>query len=85
MPGHAKTVSTTIEPPSRNPNCNPIIVTTGISALRNVCRRITTGSESPLARAVRTKSSWMTSTNDERVKRAMTAATAAPSVAEGRM
>jgi hypothetical protein len=38
-----------------------------------------------LARAVRTKSSWITSTNDARVKRAITAATAAPKVIEGRM
>jgi hypothetical protein len=45
----------------------------------------TTVSRTPLARAVRTKSSCSTSMNDARVKRAITAATAAPSVSDGRM
>ena len=41
-------------------------------------------SSRPFARAVRMKSSPRMSTNDERVKRAMIAATAAPSVSDGR-
>ncbi|MNN77310.1 hypothetical protein D3C81_1937640 [compost metagenome] len=79
------TFSTRMEPPSRKPNCRPIIVTTGIIALRSVCLMTTTVSRTPLARAVRTKSSCSTSMNEARVKRAITAATAAPSVREGRM
>jgi hypothetical protein len=79
-----KTFSTTIEPPSRKPNCSPIMVTTGMSALRMPCLITTRTSSSPFARAVRMKSSPRISTNEERVKRAMIAATAAPSVIDGR-
>lgn len=58
-------------------------MTTGIIALRRQCLSTTIGSCTPFARAVRTKSSFSTSTNDARVKRAITAATAAPSVSDG--
>src|SRR6218665_2280623 len=77
-PGQLNTASTRIEPPSRKPNCRPIIVTTGISALRSVCLNTTLDSRTPLARAGRTKSSWITSTNEARGERAPTGATAAP-------
>ncbi|MCY1244647.1 hypothetical protein D9M69_597550 [compost metagenome] len=52
-------------------------------ALRKPCLATTTVSRTPLARAVRIKSSCSTSTNEARVKRAITAATAAPSVIDG--
>ena len=37
MPGIAKTVSVSTAPPSRVPNCRPITVTTGMSALASAC------------------------------------------------
>ena len=46
-PGQLNTVSTTIEPPSRKPNCRPIMVTTGISALRSPCLKTTPRSAGP--------------------------------------
>ena len=52
-PGQLKTFSTTIDPPSRKPNCNPIMVTTGIIALRRPCLSTTSVSLTPFARAVR--------------------------------
>jgi hypothetical protein len=52
-PGRKNTFSMMMAPASRNENCRPMMVSTGISALRrawrhSVCRRV-----SPLARAER--------------------------------
>ena len=52
MPGHAKTVSTIIEPLSRVPSSNPTTVITGIRALLVTWRQTMFFSASPLARAV---------------------------------
>src|SRR3546814_13829451 len=68
-PGQLNTASTTMEPPSRKPNCRPIMVTTGISALSRQCFTKTTRSRRPLARGERTQYSWNTSTNEEGGKR----------------
>ena len=53
-PGTANTVSVSTAPPRRSPNCRPITVTIGSAALRSAWRQITSHSETPLARAVRT-------------------------------
>ena len=54
MPGQLKTDSTTTTPPMNVPMSSPTIETTGSSALRMACLRMTLVSPSPLARAVRT-------------------------------
>ena len=51
-PGMPKIVSTTTEPDTRMPSCAPTVVITGMRALRRACRRMTTLSFCPLARAV---------------------------------
>ena len=56
---------------------------TGSSAFRRTWRQTTTRSRSPLARAVRTKSSWRISSVDERVIRAVNAAIPSPSAMAG--
>lgn len=61
------------------------MVTTGIMAFLKACFITTLVSLTPLACAVRMQSSPSTSTNAERVNRAITAATAAPNVIDGRM
>ena len=53
-PGRLKIASVKIAPPSAMPMSRPSIVTTGSSALRRTCRRTTTFSGAPFARAVRT-------------------------------
>jgi hypothetical protein len=53
MPGHENTVSVTTAPPSRVPNCRPVIVTMGMAAFLSVCLATTSTSATPLARAVR--------------------------------
>ena len=53
MPGHENTVSVTTAPPSRVPNCSPVIVTMGMAAFLSVCLTTTNTSATPLARAVR--------------------------------
>ena len=53
-PGKKKTFSIMIAPASRNENCKPIMVRTGIIALRKAWRHITCLRVSPFARAVRT-------------------------------
>ncbi len=53
MPGQENTVSVTTAPPSRVPNCRPVIVTIGIAAFFSVCLVTTHSSPTPLARAVR--------------------------------
>ena len=70
-PGTPKAVSTATEPPSTKPSSTPEMVITGSRALGSACRMTTSPSRSPLARAVRTKSSLMTSSRHERDMRAM--------------
>ena len=70
-PGTPKACSTATEPPSTKPSSTPEIVITGSSALGNAWRITTSPSRKPLARAVRTKSSLMTSSRHERDIRAM--------------
>ncbi len=53
-PWKEKTVSVRIAPDSSSPSCRPMIVTTGSSALRSTCRRVTVWRSRPLASAVRT-------------------------------
>ena len=53
-PGRPKTYSVKIAPPSAMPMSMPSIVTTGSSAFRSTCERITCDSGAPFARAVRT-------------------------------
>ena len=53
---HRSHQSITSVPPTRNPNWSPKIVTVDSSALRRMCRNSTMRSNSPFARAVRTKS-----------------------------
>ena len=61
-------------PAKRNENCSPMIVSTGIIALRNPCRQSACRADNPLARAVRMKSSPNTSSSDDRMTRARIAA-----------
>jgi hypothetical protein len=58
-------------------------VTTGISALRRAWWKVTRGSDTPLARAVRTYSRPSTSSIEERAIRVIMAAVAVPSVRTG--
>ena len=57
-------------PASTVPICTPRMVTTGSSALRSTWEIVTLVRLSPLARAVRTKSSCATSSIEERMTRA---------------
>src|SRR5207249_6672963 len=77
-PGHAKTVSVMMAPPSSWPNCRPSTVMTGMQALRNACFTTTRPSASPLARAVLMNSMFMTSITPERTSRMVMGASAAP-------
>jgi hypothetical protein len=52
MPGMRKICSVTMAPPNTAGICSATSVTTGISALRTTCFRITTRSARPLLRAV---------------------------------
>src|SRR5699024_8793895 len=67
IPGNENTVSTTIEPPNKKPNCNPAIVITVTSDFFKACPNITAFSLNPLDLAVLTKSSCSFFTKDERV------------------
>ena len=67
MPGSEKIDSMMIAPPISTGSSSAKIVMIGISALRNVCRKITNRSGSPLARAVRTKSCPSASSIETRV------------------
>ena len=69
MPGQLNTLSITTLPASTVPICTPRMVTTGSSALRSTWLSVTRLRLSPLARAVRTKSSWATSSIEERITR----------------
>ena len=62
-----------------------MIVTTGSIALRSTCRRVTTDRVMPLASAVRTKSSLLTSCTAARVIRVMIASGMVPSATAGRI
>ena len=52
-PGIPNTYSVMTAPPSSTPTSMPYWVTTGVSAARSACRKITRRSGMPLARAVR--------------------------------
>ena len=54
IPCHSKVVSVSTAPASNAAICNPMTVTTGISALRNACARMTRRSGTPRARAAST-------------------------------
>ncbi len=58
-----------IAPPSASPMSMPSMVTTGSMALRRMCERMTCHSGAPLARAVRTKSSFIVSMTLARIIR----------------
>src|SRR4051812_25323983 len=77
-PGHANTVSVMMAPPRSWPNCSPSTVITGMHALRRACLTTTTGSDTPLARAVLMNSMFMTSITPERTRRIVIGASAAP-------
>ena len=69
-PPMSNTASVTIAPPPMiAAKSRPQSEMTGISELRSTCRIITRRSESPFARAVRTKSSLMVSRMFERSRR----------------
>jgi acetylornithine deacetylase/succinyl-diaminopimelate desuccinylase-like protein len=68
-----KTVSITTVPASSKPKSRPIWVTVEITALRNRYLYTTSLGGSPMARSYRMKSSWITSSTPERVKRAIVA------------
>ena len=74
MPRREKTVSTMMVPARRLPNCTPMMVTTGMSALPRACLRTTARSASPFARAVPMYALPRTSRKLERTRRATTAA-----------
>src|SRR5699024_3976399 len=83
MPGNENTVSTTIEPPNKKPNCNPAIVITVTSDFFKACPYITAFSLNPLDLAVLTKSSCSVCTKDERVHLVIIAIIPAPNAMEG--
>jgi hypothetical protein len=68
-PGRLNTVSVKMAPPRPMPMSIPSIVTTGRSALRRVWEKSTWRSGAPLARAVRTKSSFIVSMTLARIIR----------------
>src|ERR1700723_2769307 len=74
MPGRLNTFSTSTAPAIRKENCRPMMVTIGTSELRTACRQSTWPAVNPFARAVRMKSSPVTSSPAERVTRVRTAA-----------
>ena len=82
-PGSTKTFSTTMVPVIRLANCSPATVSTGIMALRSTCRHKAWRRVRPLARAVRTKSSRITSSTADRVTRARIAACTSASAIAG--
>ena len=61
----------------------PVMVSTGISALRTVCRNVTTRGDSPFERAVRTYPIEATSSTAERTYRVMIAPATRPTVSAG--
>ena len=67
----------------RAPNCRPITVTTGSRALRSACLTSTVRRGAPLARAVRTKSWFSTSSIADRDWRATSASEKRARVIEG--
>src|SRR5699024_5830992 len=85
MPGNENTVSTTIEPPNKKPNCNPAIVITVTSDFFKACPNITAFSLNTLDLAVLTKSSCSVCTKDERVKQVIIAIIPAPHAMEGKI
>ncbi len=83
IPLKANTVSVSTAPEISRPSCRPSVVLTGSSALRMMNRsRIRRGAR-PLARAVRTKSAFCTSSTEARVMRAMIASGMVPSAMPG--
>lgn len=65
-PGQLKMDSTMYDPPSSPGSDSPKSVIIGMRALRSAWTKITRFSPKPLARAVRMKSSWITSSILER-------------------
>ena len=80
-----KARSTGIDPASTKPSRMPDRVITGSSALGSACSVITIRPVSPFARAVRTKSSRITSSREERAMRVIYAAWPRPSTTAGPM
>src|SRR5699024_7291910 len=85
MPGNENTVSTTIEPPNKKPNCNPAIVITVTSDFFKACPNITAFSRNPLDLDLLTKSSCTVCTQDERVHLVIIAIIPAPNAMEGKI
>src|SRR5699024_12323674 len=85
MPGNENTVSTTIEPPNKKPNCNPAIVITVTSDFFKACPNIPAFSLNPLDLAVLTKSSCSVCTKDERVNLVLIAIIPAPNAMDGKI
>ena len=52
MPGHEKIVSVRMAPPSSTPTCRPMVVMTGMSALRSAWTPMTRHGARPLARVI---------------------------------
>ena len=83
MPGQEKTTSTTSAPLSRKGSDRPRIWTSGVAALRSAWSQTIRRRVSPLARAVRTKSSPRLSSRPLRTKRAMAPPAASPRTSAG--
>ena len=82
-PGTPNACSTATDPPSTKPSSTPEIVTTGSSAFGSAWRITTIPSRNPFARAVRTKSSPMTSSRQDRDIREIYAPCASPRTRAG--
>ena len=85
IPGHAKTVSTTMAVLTMSTRLMPASVSTGMSAFLSACFTITRFSGSPFRRASFTYSEPSTSSMDERVIRMWAAAKNQPSAKAGMM
>ena len=85
IPGQAKIVSTNTEPATVPGSASANSVTIGARRFASTCRRITTRSASPFARAVRTQSAPMASSALVRTYRATPAAPIAASSVTGRI
>ena len=84
-PGRTNTFSTTIAPAIRLANCSPMMVRMGVSAFGKAWRQSAARRETPLARAVRMKSSFKASITADRVTRVTIAACTTPSAIAGRI
>src|SRR5208282_5036027 len=84
-PGRTNTFSTTIAPAIRLANCSPMMVRIGVSALGSAWRQSAARRDTPLARAVRMKSSFSASMSADRATRVRIAACARPSAIAGRI